>query len=84
VGQTLGAPDATIATPITPSGAAFLYWSDSWGWTYGDLRVGTTLADITPAPSPVPEPADWTLLLAGFAGLGVGCRARRRAVRTAT
>ncbi len=75
VGQALGAPQATIATAITPGGATGLYWSDSWGWTYGDVRVGATLADVTPAGSPVPEPAAWTLMLAGFAALGGALRA---------
>jgi hypothetical protein len=79
IGQPLGAPDATIAAPFAPSDATALYWSDSWGWTYGDIRVGTTLADVTPAPAPVPEPAAWTILLVGFAGLGAGLRRRRRA-----
>jgi hypothetical protein len=76
VGQALGAPAATIAAPFTPSAATELYWSDSWGWTYGDVRVGTTLADVTPAPAPVPEPPAWATLLVGAAGLGA--RLRRR------
>jgi hypothetical protein len=75
VGQALGAPAATIAAPFTPSAATELYWSDSWGWTYGDVRVGTTLADVTPAP--VPEPAAWLVTLVGFGGLGAGLRRRR-------
>ncbi len=83
VGQALGAPDATIAAPFTPSAATELYWSDSWGWTYGDLRVGTTLADVTPAPAPGPEPAAWTMILVGFAGLGASLRRRRRATAIA-
>jgi hypothetical protein len=81
VGAALGAPDATIATPIAPSGATNIHWSDSWGWTYGDLRVGTTLADVTPAPSPIPEPATWSLMLVAFTGLGGALRARRKADR---
>jgi hypothetical protein len=70
----LGAPDATIAAPFAPSAAT--YWSDSRGWTHGDLRVGTTLADVTPAA--VPEPASWVLFLAGFGSLGISIRSRRR------
>jgi hypothetical protein len=76
VGQALGAADATIATVITPSDATELYWSDSWGWTYGDIRVGTTLADVTPAGAPAPEPAAWALMLVGFAALGGALRRR--------
>ncbi len=72
VGQALGAPAATIAAPFTPSAATELYWSDSWGWTYGDIRVGTTLADVTPAP--VPEPAAWLVMLVGVGGLGARLR----------
>jgi hypothetical protein len=81
VGQALGAPAATIAAPFTPSSATELYWSDSWGWTYGDVRVGTTLADVTPAPAPIPEPPAWATLLVGAAGLGA--RLRGRAARHA-
>jgi hypothetical protein len=80
VGVALRAPDATIAAPFTPSAATYLHWSDSWGWTSGDVRVGTTLADVTPAPSPVPEPAAWSLMLVGFAGLGGALRARAKAL----
>jgi hypothetical protein len=83
VGGALGAADATIATVITPSDATELYWSDSWGWTYGDIRVGTTLADVTPAAAPIPEPAAWTLMLVGFAALGGALRARGEALRAA-
>jgi hypothetical protein len=82
VGQALGAPDATISAPFTPSGATELYWSDSWGWTYGDIRVGTTLADVTPAPSPAPEPAAWAMMLVGLGGMGGALRDRRKPVRT--
>jgi hypothetical protein len=84
VGQPLGAPDATISAPFAPSGASYVYWSDSWGWTYGDIRVGTTLADVTPAPSPVPEPGAWVNMLVGFAsiaGLGGALRARNKTTR---
>jgi hypothetical protein len=76
VGQPLGAPDATIVAPFSPSGATYLYWSDGWGWTYGDLRVGTTLADVTPAPSPAPEPATWAMMLTGLSAAGLRLRAR--------
>lgn len=83
VGAALGAPDATIAAPFAPSGATEFHWSDSWGWTYGDLRVGTTLADVTPAPAAVPEPGAWMLMLAGVAAVGGALRARRGAPRGA-
>jgi hypothetical protein len=82
VGAALGAPDATIAAPFAPSAATELYWSDSWGWSYGDIRVGTTLADVTPPPSPVPEPTAWAMMLAGFAALGGALRARREVFGT--
>jgi hypothetical protein len=81
VGQALGAPMATIATGVTPSNATYLNMSDSYGWTYGDIRVGTTYADVTPAGAPAPEPAAWTLMLLGFAGLGGVLRARGKARR---
>jgi hypothetical protein len=47
LGQALGAPDAVIAVPLPASDYVALYWSDSWGWSYGDIRVGTTLASVT-------------------------------------
>jgi hypothetical protein len=77
-GTPLGAPDVTVASPLAPSEFGGLYWSDTWGWTYDELRIGTTLADVTPAPAPAPEPATWTLI-AGAAVLLSGLRGRRRA-----
>ncbi|MEJ0015075.1 MAG: PEP-CTERM sorting domain-containing protein [Acetobacteraceae bacterium] len=78
IGAPLGLPDATIPAPFAPSAATYLHWSDSWGWTYGDIRVGTTLADVTPAASSVPEPASWALALIGLGGLLAGRRSRGR------
>ena len=84
LGSPLGAPDATLATTLTPSGAGGLYWTDSWGWTYGDIRVGTSFADVSPAPAPsVPEPASWVVMLVGFACLGGALRMRRGGLRAA-
>jgi hypothetical protein len=82
VGHALGAPDATISAPFTPSAATELYWSDSWGWTYGDVRVGTTLADVTPAPSPVPETATWAMMILGMGAVGVALRRRPSRYKT--
>jgi hypothetical protein len=76
-GAPLGAPDVTVASPLAPSAFGGLYWSDTWGWTYDELRIGTTLADVTPPPAPVPEPAAWTTI-AGAALVVSGLRARRR------
>lgn len=53
--QALGVPDAIIALPLPASSYVSLYWSDSWGWTYGDLRVGSTLASVTPAHPDCPK-----------------------------
>jgi len=47
-----GPPDSVIALPLPASSYVSLYWSDSWGWTYGDIRIGTTLASVIP-----PHPA---------------------------
>ncbi len=55
LGQALGAPDATIAVPLPVPAYVKLYWSDSWGWTYGDLRIGTTLAAVTTAHRHCPK-----------------------------
>jgi hypothetical protein len=48
LGQPLGAPAAFIKLPLPASDYVNLYWSDSWGWTYGDVRIGDTLASVTP------------------------------------
>ena len=48
LGQPLGTPDAIIALPLPASAYDHLYWSDSWGWTYSHLRIGTSLAAVTP------------------------------------
>lgn len=77
-GAPLGAPDVTVASPLAPSGFGGLYWSDTWGWTYDELRIGTTLADVTPSLAAVPEPPTWTLI-AGAAAVAGGLRARGRA-----
>lgn len=81
IGAPLGAPDATIATSLTPGAATGLYWTDSWGWNYSDVRVGTSLADVTPAAAvAVPEPATWALMMAGMGALGAVLRRRRQGV----
>jgi hypothetical protein len=49
LGQPLGRPDAVIALPLPASAYTSLYWSDSWGWTYGDLWIGATLGSVTTA-----------------------------------
>jgi hypothetical protein len=51
LGQPLGTPDAVIKLPLPATDYVSLYWSDSWGWTYGDLRVGPSLASVTPKRS---------------------------------
>jgi hypothetical protein len=47
LGQALGPPDSIITVPLAVSSYVKLYWSDSWGWTYGDVRIGNTLAAVT-------------------------------------
>ena len=78
-GAPLGTPDVTVASPFAPSGFGGLYWSDTWGWTYDEMRIGTTLADVTPASAAVPEPATWTIL--GGAALVISGLRRRMATR---
>jgi len=48
LGQKLGPPDAVITVPLAAPAYVSLYWSDSWGWTYGDVRVGPNLSSVTP------------------------------------
>jgi hypothetical protein len=85
VGQALGSPDATIPITFAPSDADGFWWTDSWGWSYSDLRVGTTYTDVTPAggPTAIPEPAAWAIMLIGLAGVGGALRVRGRALRAA-
>jgi hypothetical protein len=45
------------------------------------FQYGTALTDTNlPGTPPVPEPATWTMMLVGFAGIGVAMRRRRRPV----
>jgi PEP-CTERM motif len=54
----------------------------------GDFHIGPTLTDdvqiATAIPAaPIPEPATWAMMLAGFAGLGYAGYRRLRSVVTA-
>ena len=45
------------------------------------FQYGTALTDTNlPGTPPVPEPATWTMMLVGFAGIGVAMRRRRKPV----
>jgi len=54
LGQALGTPDSVITLPLAASQYVSLYWSDSWGWTYAGLRLGTSLASVTPGQPDCP------------------------------
>ena len=49
-------------------------YSAAGGGTYGDNRLG-----VVTVPG-VPEPATWAMMLAGFGGMGIALRSRRKPV----
>jgi hypothetical protein len=50
-----------------------------WTWGSGSTADSFTLDIVAPAPSTVPEPSTWIMMLAGFVGVGLaGYRASRR------
>jgi hypothetical protein len=51
--------------------------------TPGREEIGFTFAftNVTPPPTPVPEPSTWAMMLIGFAGLGYATTRRKGAVR---
>jgi hypothetical protein len=51
-------------------------YTDQTSYTGSSIPATVTITDV----SSVPEPAAWTLMLAGFGGLGGALRARRRQV----
>jgi hypothetical protein len=51
--------------------------------TDGLPSYGNELTDVSLVTLPVPEPAAWAMMLAGFGGLGAAMRARRRIRATA-
>jgi hypothetical protein len=70
-----GAPAADAVNGFIDAGAiAGIGLFGSRGWSIDEIRIGDTLADVTPAA--VPEPATWTLSLVALLGL---LGARRRA-----
>ena len=67
---------ANFLSPFSASGAVNLYGN---GWSFDELRFGTTYADVAPA---VPEPAPAALL--SMAGVVLLLTARRRSRLTFT
>lgn len=59
---------------VVPAGATEFYLATVDGFQWNN-NSGAFQADVS-----VPEPAEWALLLAGFAGLGAALRSRRRAI----
>ncbi len=65
------------------SGADSFYLKDL---TLTDNSVGTAVntLTVTPIPTAVPEPSTWTLMLAGFAGLGFASYRRAKSKASAS
>ena len=70
----------TADNPIVTGGASY---ECQGSFSCFDLGGGNTRFIESGFATEVPEPAVWALMLAGFGGLGVALRARRRASRTA-
>lgn len=68
--------DGSLGAITVPTGATRLYLGavDGFGWYNNTGAINVTVNTL----SGVPEPAGWTLMLAGFGGLGMAIRARRR------
>lgn len=86
--QGLMVPSVCGALPLTVTGLDIAAM-DAIGWNTNVEVVGysrTTAQiyqDLTPAPGAVPEPAAWSLMLAGFGLLGAALRRRRPRVAMA-
>lgn len=68
--------DGSLGAITVPTGATrlFLGTVDGFGWYNNTGAIDVTVNTL----SAVPEPAAWTLMLAGFGGLGMAMRAHRR------
>lgn len=55
-----------------------LTWTADYENLAGGALLGGILVGVSSSLAPTPEPGTWALMLAGFAGLGVALRSRRR------
>jgi hypothetical protein len=85
-----GAAPATPDATLNLTGREFSFNEVRIAAGYGqtmdvdEFRLGTSFADVTPATA-VPEPATWTMMLLGFAGLGMlGCQSARKKAEKAS
>jgi PEP-CTERM motif len=70
-GYTSGSPLSSNATYAGASFASLGVTPGTYGYSWGlGTNADTLTVEIGGAGSPVPEPATWTMMLMGFAGLG--------------
>lgn len=85
----LSAPHPVVSpgTPFPPGSTDLQSWIRDDNLSPDWLRVGTDITQQGPfnaafslsgVTTAVPEPASWTMMIAGFAGLGLAFRGRRR------
>jgi hypothetical protein len=75
---------AESGIPGYPGGSGGLLYNESAPYPYDFTHTGDSAAfAILGGPTPIPEPSTWVMFVAGFAGIGLMTRARRKAVAVA-
>lgn len=77
----LGTANAVITSPIAAGAFDSISLTTSWGWTFDQMIIGTTLADVTPTPvAPTPEPSTYLLVVTGLLVMGQSARRFRSSI----